>query len=457
MILTVGKGKGFDTVGAAILAAAPGDTVSVSGGTYRENVTVNKSITLVAAEGETAVIDGGWDGKTLSGTFGGTLSATAAGATLDGITVRNAPGRGIGIGASHVTVRNCTVTDCCKGGLGANPGGGSFYDGLLVEKNLIINVGLERFQTGGQVNGSFLFARVRDSVIRNNTIANGLGEGINIDRDCQRNVFENNMVINCAHVGIYVNCSRDNVIRGNVVLWSGAAKPVGKGDSAPAGIIIGDEGPASGKADWSSGNVIMANLVVGSGRLFQVRNNAHNYNTQLDEATRIERNTFVAGPQTTRGIDIAANQRGRPHEAASFADNVIDWTGAPAAAVIAARADAALDFRGNVWGINPTQDVRGAGDVVATGPLLVNPTAALHAEWGTADVGFNIDNYRPLADSAADGKGALGVLPIEPPIEPPGEWVALPRVDYDEALTALLESRKAIDAALKLLDENFNE
>ena len=61
------------------------------------------------------------------------------------------------------------------------------------------------------------------------------------------------------------------------------------------------------------------------------------------------------------------------------------------------------------------------------------------------------------------GKGALDVLPDTPPVdpptdpEPPGEWVALPRIDYDEAIAALRESRAAIDAALKLLDEDIKE
>ena len=80
---------------------------------------------------------------------------------------------------------------------------------------------------------------------------------------------------------------------------------------------------------------------------------------------------------------------------------------------------------------------------------------------------IELDNYRPRADSplVAEGRqiGALSAVVPEPPIEPPtdpeppGEWVALPRIDYDEAIAALRESRAAIDAALKLLDEDIKE
>ena len=61
------------------------------------------------------------------------------------------------------------------------------------------------------------------------------------------------------------------------------------------------------------------------------------------------------------------------------------------------------------------------------------------------------------------GKGALDVLPDTPPVdpptdpEPPGEWVMMPRIDYDEAIAALRESRAAIDAALILLGEDIKE
>jgi parallel beta-helix repeat protein len=422
-LLLVGANETYRTIGAAIAAAQPGDVVEALPGIYSESVNVNKAITLRGHDG--AIVDGGWDGKTKTNTFAPTLGITADGATVEALAVRNCPGRGITVNASRVTVRGCTVTNCYKGGLGANPPGGQFYEGLLIEVNLILNVGLERLVTGGgSVNGSLLFTDVRDSLIRGNTVVGGLGEGINVDRNSRGCVFVANTVINCAHAGIYVNCAQENVIRGNTVIYSGAKKPVGKKDDAPAGILIGDEGQSRQSFEKSRGNEISGNIVVGCSPLFQVRNNATNYSTTLDEDTSIYNNTFVAGPLTLRGVDMAENVQGAPHRAGHFFDNAIDMTGATADAVIAARTAAAVDCHHNAWSVSPTNDVRGEGDYI--GPLgLVNPTAALGQEWGTPDVGFDIENYRPAPGSALIGAGsdggvigALLPLPVEPPPDP---------------------------------------
>src|SRR4051794_29059365 len=45
----------FSTIQSAVVAAAPGDTVQVCPGTYNENVTVPKSITLNGAQAGTPV------------------------------------------------------------------------------------------------------------------------------------------------------------------------------------------------------------------------------------------------------------------------------------------------------------------------------------------------------------------------------------------------------------------
>lgn len=438
-VLTVGELAQYQSIGVAVAAAAPGDVVRVLSGVYREPVRIDKAITVEAAEGHAPIIDGGWDGQSVTDTFGGVVSADARGVIVRGLEVRNCPGRGIGVGSgaavrpdegerSDVTIEDCYIHHCYKGGLGANPPTGMVFVGLIIRGNLIQDVGLERLVTGaGRVNGSFLFTDVVDSVIQENTIVNGLGEGINIDRNSRRNLVNGNRVINCAHVGIYVNCAQENVIEGNVVVWSGARKPVGDRDDAPSGIIIGDERGASQSFRPSAGNVIAGNVVVGAGTLFQVRNNSHNYNTSLDEATRIVGNTFVAGPQTERGLDIAENQQGRPHGAAEFTHNIIDWTNAPAGAVIAARAAARIRFHHNGWTVRPTTDVRGEGDIVGD-LMLSDPAAVLVAEWGTAEVGFDIDNYRPLPESPVGGAGvdgrvigALEPLPDEPPPDDGGD------------------------------------
>ncbi|HCZ14794.1 MAG TPA: hypothetical protein DHV85_09380, partial [Candidatus Accumulibacter sp.] len=424
-ILTVGASGSYQTIRAAVEAAAADDVIEVYSGIYREGVKLEKRVTLRAAAGEEPVIDGGWNGQTVEDTFGGTVGCGTEGIVVEGLSIRNCPGRGIGVSASNVTVRGNRIDNCYKGGLGANAPAGTYLSGLLIENNVITRPGQERVVTrGGRVNGSFLFAQVKDSTIRDNVIANGLGEGINIDRGSSGLLVENNMVINSAHVGIYINRATNNTVRGNVVIYTGDTKPLGDRYDAPSGIIIGDE---NGSGNWppSAGNKIIDNLIVGSGKLFQVRNNAHNYDTQLDETTLIAGNTFVAGPKTTRGIDILANVQGRPHGAAVVRDNVIHFIYAPENGDIGTNSSGAIDFHNNAWSEQPVLRMRGPGDVYGD-PLLVNPAAPLSGDWVGVETGFDERNYRPRptspligARSDGGGTGALEAERVDPAPHPP--------------------------------------
>jgi len=49
----------FPTVQGAVEAAQEGDTILIVPGTYRENLTVAKSIALIGPDRDTAVLDGG--------------------------------------------------------------------------------------------------------------------------------------------------------------------------------------------------------------------------------------------------------------------------------------------------------------------------------------------------------------------------------------------------------------
>lgn len=49
-------GAPFTTISAAVLGSAPGDTIVVCNGTYVEQVTINKSVTIMAATGQTPVV-----------------------------------------------------------------------------------------------------------------------------------------------------------------------------------------------------------------------------------------------------------------------------------------------------------------------------------------------------------------------------------------------------------------
>jgi nitrous oxidase accessory protein NosD len=460
-IIYVGKDtQEYKTISAAIQAAKDGDTVVVSGGVYRERVVVDKTISLIGESG--AIIDGGWNGEE-TGSFAPQLAVTGRGARVTGLTIRNCPGRGVLVNADGAVVTGCRIDRTYQGAMLIGDANGPQIGGVTVADCTMTRMSLswvtERKPTN--VNGSLNIHNTVDSVIRGNVLAEGWGEGINIGRGSTVRV-ENNIVHSTNHVLLYFNRCQNSVATGNILFHIDDGRYAGKQDNYSAGIIIGDEGgPSVAKWPPSSGNVITGNVVVNAGKLFQIRNNKGNYDSQMLD-TVIEGNTFVAGPCTERGIDIQANQQGRPHRGSVFRNNVIDFTHARAGGDIASHGQASgIDFGGNVWSAAPPQSMRGAGDFVGDVGLI--DAAAEIVRLDLPDATFDIDNYRPLAGSAAVGRGALDVLPDTPPVdpptdpEPPGEWVALPRIDYDEAMAALRESREAIDAALILLGEDIKE
>ncbi len=94
----------YATIGAAVNAAAAGDTITVASGTYTENVLINKSLTL---SGSGAVIDGNGAGVV--------VVITANNVTLEGFTIQHSGSdaqthAGVGLlWAQGCTVRNNTI------------------------------------------------------------------------------------------------------------------------------------------------------------------------------------------------------------------------------------------------------------------------------------------------------------------------------------------------------------
>lgn len=105
-VRTVDKNKKsawHSTIGAAITAASAGDVIEIGPGTYAENVTVNKAVTLIGA---------GQDSTIISVSSGTPLAISAAGAVVIGLTANytaTATGYGCTISA-NATLRRCRIT-----------------------------------------------------------------------------------------------------------------------------------------------------------------------------------------------------------------------------------------------------------------------------------------------------------------------------------------------------------
>lgn len=438
-MLHVGAGQEFESIGAAVAAAKDGNVVMVHGGVYRERVVVNKAISLIAAEGEEPIIDGGWNGQE-TGSFAAQLAVTGAGAMVGGLTVRNCPGRGVLVNADNVRVTNCRIDRTYQGAMRVGDANGPQIRGVTVEGCVMTRMSLSWVtETKPQnVNGSLNIHNTVDSVIRGNVLAEGWGEGINIGRGSTV-LVEKNVVHSENHVLLYFNRCQGSTARGNILYHVADGRYAGKQDNYSAGIIIGDEGgPSVAKWPPSRGNIITGNIVVNAGKLFQIRNNKTNYDSQMLD-TVVEGNTFVAGPCTERGIDIQANQQGRPHKGSVFRNNVIEFTHARPGSDIGTHGQAGgIEFGGNVWSSAPPKSMQGAGDVFGAVGLVDAGAAIERLELPATS--FDIDDYRPLVGSAADGRGALMVLEPDTP-EPPDEPDP-PLPDYAPVI-ALLEGNLA--------------
>lgn len=420
----------WKTLGKAESKISAGDVVKMRTATYKEVLKLSTAnVTWKADDGHTPALDGGYHEGLMSGgqlpppqgylpgdAFGSMISIAGDGITIDGLAIQNIAGRAVGITGNRVTVRNCRMDFCYAGGISAN--GTQRIAATLIENNTITRCSVKYYDPNrpgagpDQVAGTINLIDTDNAIIRHNIVAYNFGEGINAGKGSTNALVEGNVVHTCHHIHLYINRSRNTTIRNNFVYHLLTKEFLGD-DKAPTGIAVGDEGSANAqKYANSSGGIIYNNIVVGMGINFQVRNNAHNYDTQLLDSY-IAFNTFVAGEKTRTNIEIKGNQRGREHRRSIFENNIIDNG---RGRISNATGDiSGITFRNNLWASPPDQSMRGTNDRIGD-PRLSNPQAPIS---GTSPGSTNADpfNYRLTKNSAlaiglaTDGGASDGFRP----------------------------------------------
>lgn len=179
----------FTTIQNAMNAASAGDVVSVSAGTYYENVSMKKGVQLIGAGPGSTVIDGSGLYTTVSIPVGATTSTR-----LEGFTIRNGnnlTGGGVRIQAgSSPTISNCWI----EGNHAGVRGGGIYADNMGEPVIEFCRISGNHADEGGGI-----FTQTSNPVIRWNVIcgnhADISGGGIHIAYAYAAEV-SNNTIIN---------------------------------------------------------------------------------------------------------------------------------------------------------------------------------------------------------------------------------------------------------------------
>lgn len=423
------------TLAEATQNAARGDTVIVHGGVYREQFRPPAGTTWQAAEGERAVIDGGWDGKTEPVKHGSILVGIGQpDVTLRGLEIANAPGQGLHVGATghNAVIDGCVIHDCEDGAVVVSGEGKNRVKGVKLLNTTMYRLSrswaVQKNPTN--VGGTCRWRWVEDATVRGCTLYAGYGEGIAAGVGTIGMVIEGNVIHTLMHLAIYANWARDVTIRDNVIFQTGDPTYKQPDGDVGTGIRVGNEWHAkdpSKSENWPpvENVLIEGNLVVGTGVAFGLANGGHLKNGNWDgyvtdiQNLVVRGNTFVAGPETKISISLKENERGGK-VAGRFENNVIIGDRARAGAPILAN-DTGLVLRGNFWSSRPAK-LSPDDRVVDAAVMLVNGNAPVS---GTAeDHDFDRDNYRPwpAGPLVADGRAVAGALQpdgVEPPPPPP--------------------------------------
>lgn len=239
---SLGKGGCFASIAAAVTAAVPGDTINVAQGTYKEDVTITKSLSLVGHGNENTIIDatGKNNGITITG---------ATDVVVSGFTVENANTAGIWItGSSFVTISDNRVINNDQ----------ALIPGANASCPPLNGTPFENGEAQDCGEGVFLSA-VDHSILANNTITGNAG-GILITDDTgptHDNLITGNSVV------------RNTALDCGITLPSHSAAGVfhntvsGNDSSYNGGPGVGIFAPGPGSKAY--GNVVINNRLRGNG------------------------------------------------------------------------------------------------------------------------------------------------------------------------------------------------
>lgn len=184
----------YPTIQGAINAASDGDTVFVRNGTYYENVTVDKSLSLIGESRKTTIIDGGKKGIV--------ANIVANSVVLTGFTIKNSglyyPNSSICLnGANFINITDNIIEQ-------------SNYGILLLSSN---NITINANQIADNLGHGIVLNNSYNTTIKENNLTGNNAEAINLFQAGTNYISKNSFLNNAA--AIWMDQSSNNVFSNN--------------------------------------------------------------------------------------------------------------------------------------------------------------------------------------------------------------------------------------------------
>jgi hypothetical protein len=181
------------------------------------------------------IIDG--EDRLPSGHFDALVRVLASRVRIENLRVEDSEGRAIAATrVDDIEVIGCYVSNTYNAGIHFLGSTGS-----RAESNFVTGQGVGNREDGAPWGSSIEVVGGIDVVIRNNTISEVYGEGINAHSNSKNTLIERNYVFGVRAVGIYADSAFDTIIRRNIVIGTANSSWWRSSTAVGAGIALNNE------------------------------------------------------------------------------------------------------------------------------------------------------------------------------------------------------------------------
>jgi parallel beta-helix repeat protein len=189
----------YESISEAIEAAQPGDTIKVSPGFYKENIVVDKSLTIQGMDKDATIISGAGAGNIVEITAGNVqIQMISVKSDLEDNPDSNQTQIGILVNADEITISDCVVENCNFGMIFKNSTNHSIMNCVISNND----------------GGVDLFNITHSSLINTEISYNNYFYGVSIRRGFYNTVYNCNFSYN--RFGVVLALSSFNIVNHNV-------------------------------------------------------------------------------------------------------------------------------------------------------------------------------------------------------------------------------------------------